>query len=31
MSIFHFIASSKCLDFEVTGGNQHETQVNKYW
>lgn len=31
MSIFHFIANSKCLDLEVTGKDQHDSNVNKYW
>ena len=31
MSAFHFIANSKCLDLEVTGKDEHDSNVNKYW
>ena len=31
MSVFHFIANSKCLDLEVTGKDEHDSNVNKYW
>lgn len=31
MSLFHFIANSKCLDLEVTGKDEHDSNVNKYW
>ncbi len=30
MSEFHFIANSKCFDLEVSGKDEHETNVNKY-
>ncbi len=31
MSVFHFLANSKCLDLEVTGKDEHDSNVNKYW
>lgn len=31
MSVFHFIANSKCLDLEVAGKDEHDSNVNKYW
>ena len=31
MSVFHFIANSKCLDLEVTGKDEHDSNVNKCW
>lgn len=31
MSVFHFIANSKCFDLEVIGNDEHGSNVSKYW